>query len=109
MVSITVFDITFMFVFSLIAGIATAVYLYSKNSFKEICTLSGGIFTGYLTSFCPFCPIIFLALFGTSITLEFFAPYLPVLRVLSLTLLLLSLYWSTKNIKLERLGKKYGA
>ncbi len=109
MTAVSILDVIFMFVFSLIAGVSIAFYLHSKGNVRGVCTLSGGIFAGYLTSFCPFCPVVFLTLFGASITLEFIASYFPILRMLSLTLLLLSLYLSTKNIKLERLGKKHGA
>ncbi|MFH8132126.1 MAG: hypothetical protein QW321_00785 [Candidatus Aenigmatarchaeota archaeon] len=98
-VSITIFDIIYMVVFSLISGITIALYWYSKKSVKGVCTLSGGILAGFLTSICPSCPILLLALIGTYITLEFLAPYFPFLRILSLSLLLLSLYWLSKSIK----------
>lgn len=101
MLPVTFFDIIFMLVFSLIAGISIAFYSYVKRNAKGFCTISTGIFTGFLTSICPFCPIFLFAALGASITLEFLAPYFPFLRVLSLLLLLLSLYWLSKTIKLE--------
>ncbi len=99
---ITVFDIAFMAIFSGMAGVAVAAYWYSRSGAGGVCTLSGGVFLGFLTGFCPFCPIFIISLLGASVTLEFLAPYFPLLRAISMALLIASLYLLVKRVKARR-------
>lgn len=111
MVPVTPFDIMFLIVFSLMAGAVIALHFYKSDKIKsgelkETCAISGGVILGFLTSVCPFCPILIFLLFGVSVTLMFLSPYFTAFRILSLVLLGLSLYWLVNSIRKPRRHKK---
>lgn len=103
----TLIEMVFMVVFSLLAGITIAFYFYSfKNRIKGICTTSSGVFFGLLTGVCPYCPVVLPLLIGVSISIEFLYPIFPYLRIISLSLLIVSLYWVSKGIKTKKRMEK---
>lgn len=103
MIPFTSLDAIFLIVFPLIAGVTIAFYFYnSKNRAKGVCTTSSGIFLGLLTGVCPYCPIVLLLLIGMSISIQFLSPIFPYLRIISLSLLLVSLYWASKGIETKK-------
>ena len=55
---------------------------------KRASTVAGGL--GVITLLCPACLLLPISLFGLSLSLTFLAPFLPLLRVITLFLLIVS-------------------
>lgn len=104
MLPINIFDIVFIFIFSIMISITFTLYIYkSKNKkidrIKETTTVSAGFVMGFITSMCPFCPLILFSLFGSSITLSFLAPYYSLFKFLSIALLGVAIFFVSGDIR----------
>ncbi len=101
MTDITIIDITFAVILSILAAIALtlAQYISDKKKESKAFTCSyGGTFLGVLTIVCPFCPLLPFAIFGATVTLAALYPYLSILRFAAIVLLAYSIHLSSRRI-----------
>lgn len=98
-------NITFSLLMSLMAGwIMVGLLENAKNSSKMMGVKLGstsilGLSLGSLTTFCTFCSLPALTLFGSSLTLSFFLDYENYIKLASLVLLAFGLYFVNKQLK----------
>jgi len=101
--ALTPFNITFAVVISILTGlIAAGMIDLFKQRKAAITSGSGsvlGILVGFFTIFCAACTIPFISIFGVSISLLFFSTYDLPLKILSLLLILLSIYLLNKQLR----------
>lgn len=95
-------NIFFSLVISLLAGIIVSmvVYMMRLNMLNTAGGASGGlgIISSFLAVFCVACSVPFLSLFGISISLIFLNDYLTEIKILSILLILLSLYLLNRQL-----------
>lgn len=101
MKTVTFFDILFTIVISVLAGIAAMLFSYISR--KKTCGLGvassgSGVFLGLLTVVCPVCNLFLFSLLGASFTLSFLSPFIFELRIISIVLLSVSVYWMYKKV-----------
>lgn len=98
------FDVWLGIVFALLGGwnVGGLTYLGTRHAFTAgrssgvLSTL--GATTGYFALYCAACQSTLLTIFGVSIAAELVAPYLPILKFASTTLLLVATIMLTKKL-----------
>lgn len=97
------YSLVFLFVFSLLAATAVTLHIYKSDTFgtrlgKEKIGIAGA-FLGFFTSACTICYPLILTAFGIPTALLILPFGGLELQALSIVLLLLSIYFITKNIE----------
>ena len=94
----TSLDLFFLIASSILLGAYVGVHYYKKNNAKacNIASTAGGI-GGVLAFGCPICNQLLVIIFGSTTLLTYFAPYQPILGVVSLLLLSAALVWRIKK------------
>ncbi len=103
---LTRFNIIFAFLMSLLAGFVVVGFVQSlKNrsvgkgvNMKSTSTSIIGLGLGTLTTFCTFCSLPVISLFGFSVGLSFFTDYEIYFKVASIILLMGSFYYVNKEL-----------
>lgn len=103
---LTRFNLLFAFLMSLIAGFVVVGFvqnLKNRSVAKRLDLKSGstsliGIFLGTLTTFCTFCSLPVISLFGFSVGLSFFTDYEVYFKIISLLLLAGSFYYVNREL-----------
>jgi hypothetical protein len=102
--NLTTANVIFSVFYSLLAGILIAgvVELFKRRASKSASSVGGitgvGMLLGSLTVFCPACTIPVVSLFGLSFGLGAFTEYNVVFKVVSVALLLGSMYLMEKQL-----------
>ncbi|MBI2530048.1 MAG: hypothetical protein HYW05_02815 [Candidatus Diapherotrites archaeon] len=112
MIEKTIWDYAFLFIFSLLFGIIVSLLIYN-NEIKKAHKKSGaaaicGSASAFLAITCPFCNLLIFSLLGISGSFAIFAPYRLELRIISIALMLIAIYFSfssIRNIKKEKNAK----
>lgn len=109
MIEKTIWDYAFLFVFAVLFGIAVSLMAYN-NEIKKSGKKAGaaavcGSAAGFLAITCPFCNLLIFSLLGISGSFAVFAPYRFELRILSIALMLVAVYFSFSSIRNIKKGK----
>ncbi|MCC7197826.1 hypothetical protein IT413_06585 [Candidatus Peregrinibacteria bacterium] len=90
-----------------IAGLMALLVMRSTQRKTSMAAVSGlGVGLGTLTVFCPVCALPVFAIGGTSVVLELFNQYGVIFKILSLSLLLGTLWYLNKKLDPECLECK---
>ncbi len=98
MIETNLLDISFLVITSILLGTFLSISLYKKYSVKA-CTTStyAGGFGSVFAFGCPICNKALVFLFGTSAIMTYFEPYRPVLGIVSILILLGSIFYISKK------------
>jgi len=98
MLESSLLDYLYLISSSLLLGAYTGVHYFKKSlavgSTRIAC--AGGV-GGFLAFSCPICNKILLLLFGSTALLTYFEPVRPLLGLVSVVILVTTLYWRIKN------------
>ena len=114
MIEKTIWDYAFLSAFSALFGIVVSLIVYNSEIKKSGKTAGAsaicGSAAGFLAIICPFCNLLIFSLLGISGSFAIFAPYRLELRIISIALMLVAVYFSFSSIrnvkKREMLNKR---
>jgi len=98
--NVTAINITFAVLLSILSALMFSAAIMLTGARRPTAGIAGvGAVVGTFTVFCTTCSLPFISLFGLSVGLGFFTTYNLAIKIISLVLILVGLYYLEKQLQ----------